>query len=219
MKKRYAPSIFLCGLLAACASSAPPAADTWAIQGTWTDACCCKVPCPCLFGTPATEGFCEGASLFDVEHGHKGDVSLDGVHAVVAYRVGGWTRVYVSDEASADQVAAFESLLPSLLPFTTKGAAPVVTTAAIDATRTETTVHYSADATTVDLALVESASGEPIRLEGLPAKGTPFPQSHGHTQYKSVVLAHRSDAGTFEHTGRNGYVSHLDLEGDLEATP
>lgn len=214
-------SLLLVVPLSACTSSpvtpvnpVRASADTpvdWNVRGTWTDACCCKVACPCLFGTSPTEGYCEGASLIHIESGRHGDVSLDGLSAVVTYRVKDWTEVVVGSAASADQVAAFEALLPHLLPYVTKGAPPVFRTGALRIEVGDGTLLFASDATEVELELVESASGEPIRLENLPAKGTPFPISHGHTQYRSRRLAHSSDRGSYEWSERNGFRSRFDL--------
>jgi hypothetical protein len=210
-------------LLAACSSTGtsstspapPPSADTWAMHGTWTDSCCCTVPCPCLFGSKPTEGYCEGASLFQVNSGHYGETALDGVSAVAAYRVGKWTRLYVDEDATPEQVAAFGSMLPELLPFVNKAGEPTVLTADIDVERTGESVRFSVPEATVDLTLVESASGEPITLEGLPAKGSPFPQATGHTQYRSTEMSHSSEKGEFEYSERNGFVSQLAVSGRI----
>ncbi len=210
-------------LLAACQSAEPApepaepvevaqAADAaWKFQGTWTDACCCKVSCPCLFGTGPTEGFCEGASWFEVDAGHYDGVPLDGLSAVVTYRVKNWTRIVVEDDATDEQVRAFGALVPELLAFVNKGGPPAVTSGALTLERGEGTVRYGTDETEVRIGLLESATGEPIRLQGLPAKGTPFPVSHEHTQYVSKRLAHRSSDGEFEWSGRNGFSSTIDL--------
>ena len=74
-------------------------------------------------------------------------------------------------------------------------------------------MKYSVPETVVELALVESAGGQPIKLLNLPAKGTPFPELHDHTQYKSIRLEHDSDDHDFSWSGRNGFVSKVDLSG------
>ena len=194
--------------------SEPPAATsaaTWAYRGTWVDSCCCKVSCPCLFGTGPTEGFCEGASVFEAEAAHYDGVRLDGLSAVVAYRVKGWTRIVVEDGASPAQVAAFGALVPQLLRFIDKGPPPTVTAGAVEVAREGGTIRYGTHETQVEITPVESATGGPIRLENLPAKGTPFPVAHEHIQYTSRRMTHRSSDGGFEWSGRNGFASKIDL--------
>lgn len=183
----------------------------WALKGTWSDACCCKVSCPCLFGSKPTEGYCEGASLLEIESGHYGEVALDGTAAVAAYRVRGWTRIVVSDAATEEQAKALAAVLPKAFPFLGMGALDEVGRAPLTVERTANSVKYSVPETSVEIALVESANGEPITLQNVPAKGTPFPQAHDHTQYKSQLLKHQSKDQSFEWSGRNGFVSQFDL--------
>ena len=82
------------GLGALAARSATTESE-WALKGSWSDTCSCKVSCPCFFGSEPTEAFCEGSSLLEIEKGHYGDTELDGLTAVVSYRVGKWGRIYV----------------------------------------------------------------------------------------------------------------------------
>lgn len=195
------------------ATGSSAAESLWAIQGSWTDSCCCKVSCPCFFGTKPTEGYCQGASLIEIEHGHHGDVKLDGTSLVVAYHVGQWTRIYVGEGATEEQARAVAAVLPKALPFLGKGPIESVETVPLIVERSGDRVKYSVAATTVELALVEGADGQPIRLENLPAKGAPFPKLRDHTQYKSIHLDHDSGDHKFSWSGRNGFSSKLDLSG------
>ena len=206
-------------LVAGCSPAAGSASTTpgWAIQGAWTDSCWCKVACPCLFGTKPTEGYCEGASLLEIESGHFGDVSLDGTAAVATYRVGNWAKIFVSDSASPEQVKALAAVIPLAMPFLAKGTLEPARTVPLAVERSEGAIRFSVPETVVELALLESAGGGPIKLHNLPAKGTPFPQFHDHTQYKSVLLEHRSDDRSFSWTGRNGFASRVDMSGGGDA--
>ena len=189
----------------------------WTLVGRWTDSCCCKVPCPCFFGSKPTEGYCEGASLLEVERGRFGDVRLDGLSAIVAYRVGGWSKAYVQEGAEPAQVSALAQLLPEALPFLAKGTPPVAVAAPLQVSRGAGTITYSAPEAAVELTIVESKSGEPIRLTNLPAKGTPFPEFHDHVQYRSARMAYSGAEGPFEYAGRNGFDSSVDVAGSADA--
>ena len=95
--------VSLC-LTAACAT--PQADDgsaeaAWAVKANYVDSCSCKPSCPCLFGSHATLGYCEGLTLIEIEQGHFGDVRLDGIEVVAVYRSGNWIKFYVTDEAPA----------------------------------------------------------------------------------------------------------------------
>lgn len=185
----------------------------WSLEGSWTDACCCKVSCPCLFGSKPTEGFCQGASVVEIERGRYGDVTLDGVAVVVTYEVGKWSEIVVDERATEAEVAAVGALLPEVLPFLAKGPSPTVTTGPVSVGTDGDRVRYAAPGTSVALEVVRGANGEPITIHNLPAKGKPFPVAEDHTQYKSEHLRHESEERGFEWVGRNGFRASLDLAG------
>ena len=187
----------------------------WALAGTWSDTCSCKVSCPCLFGSGPTERFCEGSSLLEIEAGHYRGVAIDGLSAVVTYRVGEWARIYVADTATAVQAEAVGAVIPLAVPFLGLGAIETVEVVAVEAERTETTVAYAVPESAVELEVVVGANGEPIRLTNLPVKGLPFPDFHDHTQYTSVRSTHESAAHRFAWQGRNGFVARVDREGEV----
>jgi hypothetical protein len=187
----------------------------WAFKGSWSDTCSCKVPCPCFFGSGPTEAFCEGSSLLEVEKGHYGGVEIDGLAAVVSYRSGKWTRIYVTDTATPEQAEAFASVIPLAVPFLGMGPTETVEVVPISVERTETTLKYAVPESRVEIEAVMGDNGEPIRLANLPAKGLPFPEVHDHTQYKSVLSKHDSEAHQFEWSGRSGFVSKVERAGDI----
>lgn len=187
----------------------------WALKGTWSDTCSCKVPCPCFFGSGPTESFCEGSSLFEIEKGHYSGVELDGLAAVVSYRSGKWTRIYVADTATSEQAEAMGAVIPLAVPFLGKGPLEVVEVVPVSVERTETMVKFAAPESSVEIEVVMGENGEPVKLANLPVKGLPFPEAHDHTQYKSVLSKHESDAHQFEWSGRSGLVSKLDLAGEI----
>ena len=81
--------------------------------------------------------------------------------------------------------------------------------------KTETMVKFSSPESAVEIHVVMGANGKPVNLENLPVKGLPFPDASDHIQYKAVHSKHHSEDHQFEWEGRNGFVSSLDLEGDL----
>jgi hypothetical protein len=175
-------------------------ARSWSVKGTWTDACCCKVSCPCLFGSKPTEGYCEGASLLEIDSGYYGDVKLNGVAVVATYRVGKWAKIYVSDTASKEQVEALGQVMPKAMPFLGKGPIKKIEAVSLQVERGDELIKYSVPETSVEIAPVKGANGEVIKLQNLPASGTPFPLVHEHAQYDE-----------FSWSGRNAFVSKVDL--------
>lgn len=51
----------------------------WRLNGTVFVSCNCDYGCPCNFNALPTQGFCEGGWTWNLDHGHLGDVSLDGL--------------------------------------------------------------------------------------------------------------------------------------------
>ena len=186
----------------------------WALKGTWTDTCSCKVSCPCFFGSGPTEKFCEGSSLIEIEEGHYQGIELDGMAVVVSYRSGKWTRFYVADTATAEQADAIATMVPLAIPFLGRGAVESVDVVPVSVERTEAMVKFSSPESAVHIEVVLGANGKPVNLENLPVKGLPFPDASDHVQYKAVVSKHDSENHNFEWEGRNGFVSNLELEGD-----
>ena len=99
---------------------APPA---WRIAGTYLEACNCLAVCPCrrvggeAIGR-ATYGWCEGALSWAVQDGQAGDVDLDGLAAVLAFRYeedepgSPWDFVlYVDERGDAQQRDALAAIL------------------------------------------------------------------------------------------------------------
>lgn len=189
----------------------------WAVKGTWSDTCSCKVSCTCFMGSGPTEHFCEGSSLVEIDEGHYGGVELDGLKAMFSHRIGQWARIYVTDTATAEQVDALAAVIPLTIPFIEDKMIETVEVVPISVERTETTVKFSAPETTVELEIVLGANGEPVSISNLPLKGLPFPEVLDHRQYKSVLSKHQSEAHSFEWSGRNGLVAKVDRAGDLPA--
>lgn len=57
-------------------------AEQWRILGDFVDFCKCRVPCPCTFGQPPTEGDCDGIIAYRVREGNYGEVDLSGLNLV-----------------------------------------------------------------------------------------------------------------------------------------
>jgi len=104
----------------------------WQISGDYFENCNCEVVCPCVFSTKPfaqekpTQGFCEVAMAFHVEQGHYGDITLDGLSAVVIARTpgtmseGNWTAgVYLDERADERQRGALQTI------FTGAGGGPL----------------------------------------------------------------------------------------------
>lgn len=58
----------------------------WEIRGTELINCNCSYGCPCQFGAPPSNGFCEAMGAISIEEGHYGDVPLDGLRLGVVFQ-------------------------------------------------------------------------------------------------------------------------------------
>ena len=100
------------------------AAETsWRIKGEYFENCNCDIVCPCLFSplqpmtSVPTQGACEVAFGFHVDHGNFGDVSLDGLNVGLIARTpgpmadGNWqVALYLDDQASEEQSAGLQAI-------------------------------------------------------------------------------------------------------------
>jgi hypothetical protein len=188
-------------------------AEDWAVKASFTDACSCNLSCPCVYGSPPTQGFCEGNGLVEVKKGHYGDVNLDGVSAVVTYHMGGdgtWAKYYVSDKASDPQMKAMSKLIPAALGFLDGARVLTVEKAPVTAKRADSQVSFSVPASTAAIERVQGIDGKPIMVQHLPAKGFPSPEFIDYTLYKSVELTHSAANGGFSHSGKSAHTSEID---------
>lgn len=51
----------------------------WYWKGRYLEYCSCDFGCPCEAMAPPTQGHCDGLMAFQIDEGHYGDVSLDGL--------------------------------------------------------------------------------------------------------------------------------------------
>jgi len=96
----------------------------WQISGDYFENCNCDVLCPCLVSTAApltskpSQGVCDVALAIHIDQGRYGEVSLDGLNAVVAVHTpgpmanGNWTiAAYVDERADDQQTEAIGAIL------------------------------------------------------------------------------------------------------------
>lgn len=82
---------------------------SWRIEGHHAGSCNCVWACPCQFNALPDKGHCEALLAWEIEEGHFGDVSLDGVrfgeavHWPGAIHEGDGTTQLVVDEGASDE--------------------------------------------------------------------------------------------------------------------
>lgn len=189
------------------------AAD-WAVDGDWSESCCCAISCACTYGAPATRGYCEGSALIEIDKGHFGDVNLDGVDAVISFRMGAWSRIYVDDSASDKQVDAIVALIKQPDAWgMMSGPDPKILSiekADISIERTDSGVSFSVPDSRVELAAMPGRDGTPISVEN---SGIPW-LKNAALQHKAVVTSHKRGDSSFSYADTNGFTSKLNLSGN-----
>lgn len=58
----------------------------WRMKGRWLKNCNCAFGCPCDFNARPTYGHCEGMAGMQIDQGHFGEVTLDGLRWMATYR-------------------------------------------------------------------------------------------------------------------------------------
>ena len=74
----------------------------------------------------------------------------------------------------------------------------------ISVEKTSDRVKFSVSASTVEIEMMKSLGGKPIKVENLPLSF-----SDDYTQYKSISNSHQSDDHKFSYSGTNGHVSRI----------
>jgi hypothetical protein len=93
-------------------------ADRWMLRGTEFTNCNCNPGCPCQFGSPSTNGFCEAFIAGSIEEGNFNETKLDGLNwAILAHWPGeiaagnGTAQAIIDDSASSAQRADLLKIL------------------------------------------------------------------------------------------------------------
>ena len=103
-------------------SAAPNGKTSYRVKAESIEACNCHHGCNCQFQGYPNEGKCEFIIGYEVTDGRVGDVSLNGVRAVVAAKYpkaihegNGHVVLFIDDKATDDQVSAFATMLSGQL--------------------------------------------------------------------------------------------------------
>jgi len=90
----------------------------WSLAGEYIEACNCDAGCPCKFGADPTTGYCDGIIGFEIQQGHYGEVSLNGLRFALLLHAPGSpfrgelrTACYLDEGANPEQRQALEEIL------------------------------------------------------------------------------------------------------------
>jgi len=103
-------------------SSAAPARTPFRVKADSIEACSCRHGCNCQFEGFPNEGLCEFIIGWEITEGRFGDVTLDGVRAVLVAKYPGAIHeghghvvLFVDENAAAEQVDAIATILSGRL--------------------------------------------------------------------------------------------------------
>jgi hypothetical protein len=189
------------------ALSAPSrAADpNWHITATVAESCSCTVSCPCNFGGRPNVNPCEGNRLIAIKAGHYENTDVSGVAFLVTFNMGSWSKIYVTDKVSDQQMKAVEALLPIAFAGFHRGMLSL-SKAPITMDLTPTRVRFSGPESSVDMEVMRGFDGKSVKILNLPN-----PAYQDYTQYKSVTHTHTAADHPFSHSGTNGFTSTMDV--------
>ncbi|MBT5073663.1 MAG: DUF1326 domain-containing protein [Kordiimonadaceae bacterium] len=180
--------------------------SNWSLEANVAECCSCEIPCPCNFGL-GTKMRCDGNRLIEIYKGHVGDVDLKGVRFLVTFEMGVWTRIYVDETMSDDQMQAFDLILP--LGFSGfKNQSLSIEKVPLSVTRQNGLIKYSAPASEVEMKPLKGMDGGQITVDGLPNNAF-----FDYVQYQSVVHTHEGPDQKWSHSGTNGFTSRMMASG------
>lgn len=183
----------------------PAPTPQWHLTATVAESCSCAVSCPCNFGSNPTRMPCHGNRLISIRSGHYGDVDLGGVAFLVTFSMRDWSKIYVSDRVTEQQMAAVQSLLPVAFAGFHKGMLSLAK-APLNMAITEKRVTYSVPESSVDMEMMHGSDGKPVKILNLPN-----PAYQDYTQYRSIVLRHVGADHPFNYSGTTGFTSTMDV--------
>jgi hypothetical protein len=197
----------LAGIALALAALTAPraAAPAWHITATVAESCSCTVSCSCNFGGEPNRNPCEGNRLIAITSGHYEDVDLKGVSFLVTFTMRTWSKIYVTDRVTDQQMKAVEALLPIAFAGFHRGMLSF-TKAPITMNITESRVTFSGPESSVEMDVMKGFGGKPVKVLNLPNAAY-----QDYTQYKSVSHTHTSVGHSWKHSGTNGFTSTMDV--------
>jgi len=174
---------------------------SWKMSATVAESCSCTVSCPCNFGGEPSHMPCEGNRIISIDSGNYDGVDLAGVQLIVTFNMRNWSKIYVSDKVSDQQMKAVEAMLPLAFAGFHKGMLSF-TKAPITMEVTESRVKFSGPESSVDMEVMKGFNGKAVKVMNLPSA-----VFQDYTQFRSISHTHTSATHSWSHKGTNGFTS------------
>ena len=205
--------------------SSPPA--DWAMNATAIEACSCTHFCPCYFNPHPSmhtengkmEHFCKFNNAYKVNHGHYGNVKLDGAKFWVNGDLGGdfsqgqldWAVLTFDQATTPEQRQAIGEILPHVFPVKWKSFKTAEGN--IDTwTFNNDSAHATMDGgktAEVKLKRFPGMTDQPAVLKNVRYWGTP--RNDGFVMMPNEVEAYRQGDNQYEFKGTNGFMLTFDI--------
>ena len=186
------------------------AAPTWSLEANITECCSCEIPCPCNFGRP-TDLRCDGNRLIEIYEGNVDGADLAGIRFLVTFEMGKWTRIYIDDSLSQEQLETLDTIMP--LAFGGfMSASRSIERVPMTVTRTSELISFSTPASQVEMKPLVGLDGGRISITGLPSN-----VFHDYVQYESVRHVHNGPDREWSHSGTNGFTSRMLASSQVES--
>ncbi len=204
----------------------------WSFNATAIEACTCPMFCQCYFNTePAAHEhadgenahFCKFNMAWKVNHGHYGDVNLEGITFWIAGDLGegwedgqmDWAKLHFDPSVASDQKEGISAILAPLFPaewqsFSVEEDLRIQWQAN---SREATALLNNGRAGEMHLIHPETAmNSEPAVLTNIIYWGAP--RHDGFVMMPNKVQAYKLGDNNFESNGTNGFMITVDINSD-----
>jgi len=197
----------------------------WALNATTIEACSCPMFCQCYFNTsPAGhaghgehgggEHFCKFNNAYKINHGHAGQVKLDGAKFWVAGDLGSdfstgkmdWAVLTFDPAVKPEQREAIKTILGHVYPvkwnsFTVANDSPMEWNAGKEKAEARLDGGKTAE---VVLKKFAGMTSEPVVMKNLKYWGVP--RNDGFVMMPNELETYREGPNAFEFKGTNGFL-------------
>jgi hypothetical protein len=221
-------------LLGVSAASSPK--NDFEITSTYIEACSCDMFCPCYFNTHSTnhagmgehhgdEHFCRANLVFKVDKGHYKDVKLDGAKVWISSDLGSdwstgansWLVMTFDPSVTAEQKAAFNDIIPQLMPIPWKWVKTDTAPFSWDIDTNSGVAHAKRNDGKAEVILERVKGDNPndeVVVKNL--KYWNAQSNEGFRMWKSKREAYEGMGQKFDYAGTNGFLITIHYSGNAK---
>lgn len=143
--------------------------EQWAINAIYYESCSCNAPCPCPFGLPMTNSYCQLNALLDIQEGIFNNISLKGVQVLISGSSGRWGEYYFPQAVTDAQIQSVCSILQTV-NVSGFDSILVCTRTNILFERSEDSIVFSSSNIQVHMSAVKGKDDQPVIVQNLKGK-------------------------------------------------